>query len=362
LAGFQREVHALLAPAAARATEAPQPRNAADIALAPGTARLTYFVRDGAIDVVMQRGQERRSVSVPIARDELNRRVQALRVALGSPQRDALAPARALHEVLIAPIDTWLRQAGSVRLQIVPDAVLRYVPFAALHDGVRFLAQRFTLMTDLNGSAGRGGAPGVARGVVAFGRSTGDSEHSALPGVERELASVSRRRGRVALNGTFTQASLQSGLAAGPALVHIASHFVLSPAGEDKSYLLLGDGQRLSLADLRQMPWHGVQLALLSACDSAVTVDAGNGRELVGFATALQGAGARNVLASLWRVPDGATAQWMEMFYAQRASQAGRPVSPGTLARTQRQWLRTHAGSPLAHPHYWAAFSWIGVP
>ena len=201
-----------------------------------------------------------------------------------------------------------------------------------------------------------------ARGIVAFGRSTGDSEHSALPGVERELAAVSRRRGSVALNGAFTQASLQSGLAGNPALVHIASHFVLSPAGEDKSYLLLGDGQHLSLSDLRQMPWQGVQLALLSACDSAVTVDAGNGRELVGFAAALQGAGARNVLASLWRVSDGATAQWMEMFYAQPAQRTGPRVSPDTLAQTQRNWLRTHAASPLAHPHYWAAFSWIGVP
>jgi CHAT domain-containing protein len=362
LAGFQREVHELLAPAVPTGGEAPPLRRAAEPALASGTARLTYFVRDATIDVVMQRGLERRNVSVPIARDELNRRVHTLRVALSSPQRDALAPSRALHEVLIAPIDAWLKAVGSLRLQIVPDAALRYVPFAALHDGERFLAQRFVLMTDLNGSAGRGGPVAPARGIVAFGRSDGDNEHSALPGVERELAAVSRQRGSVALNGAFTQASLNRGLAGRPALVHIASHFVLSPAGEDKSYLLLGDGQRLSLADLRQMPWQGVQLALLSACDSAVTVDAGHGRELVGFATALQGAGVRNVLASLWRVPDGATAQWMEMFYAQRATRANVPLSADTLARTQRQWLRTTAGTPLAHPHYWAAFTWLGAP
>ena len=362
LAEFQREVHDLLVPAASPAADAPQMRGAAVSSLARGTARLTYFVREGAVDVVMQHGRERRSVSVPIARDELNRRVQALRVAVSSPQRDALAPARALHDVLIAPIDAWLKEAGSVRLAVAPDAALRYVPFAALHDGRRFLAQRFVLTTDLNGSAGRGGASVPARGIVAFGRSTGDGEHSALPGVERELASVRRQRGSVALNGAFTAASLKSGLDGNPALVHIASHFVLSPAGEDMSYLLLGDGQRLSLADLRQMPWQGVQLALLSACDSAVTVEAGNGRELVGFATALQGAGARNVLASLWRVSDGATAQWMEMFYAQQARRPSARVSSDALAQTQRQWLRTHASAALAHPHYWAAFSWLGPP
>jgi CHAT domain-containing protein len=362
LAGFQREVHELLAPAASPAGEAPRMRGASATLLPPGTARLTYFVREDTVDLVMQRGRERRSLSVPIARDELNRRVQALRVAVGSPQRDALAPARALHDVLIAPAAAWLAQARSTRVQIAPDAALRYVPFAALYDGRRFLAQRFAVTTDLNGSSGRGTAQAAARGIVAFGRSSGDGEHSALPGVERELASVRRQHGTVAMNGAFTAATLKRGLARGPALVHIASHFVLSPAGEDQSYLLLGDGQRLSLTELRQLPWQGVQLALLSACDSAVTVEAGSGRELVGFATALQGAGVRNVLASLWRVSDGATAQWMEMFYGQRARRADLLINPDTLAMTQRQWLRKHTGSSLAHPHYWAAFGWIGVP
>jgi CHAT domain-containing protein len=149
-----------------------------------------------------------------------------------------------------------------------------------------------------------------------------------------------------------------------PAIVHLASHFTLDPEGEDKSYLLLGDGRHLSLTELRQLPWEGVQLALLSACDSAVAVDAGSGRELVGFTTALRGAGVSNVVATLWRVSDGATAQWMEMFYARLAGHAKPALMPALrpdmLAGTQRQWLRRHAGSPLAHPHYWAAFSWIG--
>jgi CHAT domain-containing protein len=101
---------------------------------------------------------------------------------------------------------------------------------------------------------------------------------------------------------------------------------------------------------------------LTPAPSSAVTVEAGSGRELVGFAPALLGAGVNNVIASLWRVSDGATADWMQTFYEERARRPRRSASPATLVQTQRRWLRVHAGSPLAHPHYWAAFSWIGSP
>lgn len=360
LLGFQQEVHELLAPSAQTRAGAPQPRGAATRALPAGVARLTYHVRDAALDLVLQTGRQYRSVSVSIQRDQLNQRIQALRVAVGSPQRNAIEPAQALFGILIAPLDAWLRGANITRVQIAPDAALRYVPFAALYDGRRFMAQRFVLTTDLTGSAARDELPSPSRGVLAFGRSTGDAEHAALPGVVRELAAIPGGAGTVALNEAFTATSLREGLMRKPAVVHLASHFTLDPQGEDKSYLLLGDGSHMSLTELRQLPWGGVQLALLSACDSALAVDAGSGRELVGFTTALRGAGVRSVVATLWRVSDGATAQWMELFYSRLARPAMPALMPDMLSGTQRQWLRRHAGSPLAHPHYWAAFSWIG--
>ena len=137
----------------------------------------------------------------------------------------------------------------------------------------------------------------------------------------------------------------------------MASHFKLDPAAEDASYLLLGDGQHLSLTELAKLPWQGVQLAVLSACDSAVTLDGGPGRELIGFASSLQRAGVAHVLATLWRVADGETARWMGLFYGQ-----GRAAMPkaGSVAIAQRAWLRRFAGQPLSHPHYWAGFTWLG--
>jgi CHAT domain-containing protein len=202
--------------------------------------------------------------------------------------------------------------------------------------------------------------------VAGFGRSLPDERHAALPGVQQELAALAALPGAqvTALqDAAFTAQALQASLAGKPDVVHLASHFVLAPAGEEASYLLLGDSQRLSLRALRELPWQGVKLALLSACDTGIAT--ASGAEWAGFADALHAAGVGQILASLWRVDDASTARWMRAFYAPAGS-TGRtrraPVwSPQHLAATQRQWLRSHAGSPWAHPHHWAAFQWLGA-
>lgn len=204
------------------------------------------------------------------------------------------------------------------------------------------------------------------RTALALGRTAGDSVHSALPGVQQEIGTLRSVGAQVWLDEDFTELRLREGLAQGPDIVHLASHFVLDPAGEEKSYLLLGDGKRLPLSTMAAMPWRGVQLAMLSACDSGVAFEAGPGQALVGFASTLKQAGVANVLATLWRVSDGATARWVELFYRNPVRRAGTGVQrPLRLdvrraALAQRQWIRQYGGTPLAHPHYWAGFTWLG--
>lgn len=356
--------------------EAPTARGVASTALPntrlpAGTARLTYFVRERAIDIVLQQGRTMARHTVLVARAELNRVIQAARGALGSPQTDALPALQTLHRWLLAPLAPALQRAGIRHLQCVPDAALRYVPFGALHDGHQHVVQRYVVSTRWSGSAGEEQAPASAPaphrgGTLALGRTAGDAAHSALPGVQQEIATLHRAGAQVWADADFTEARLSEGLAQGPDVVHLASHFVLDPAGEEKSYLLLGDGQRLPLSTLAAMPWRGVQLALLSACDSGVAMEAGPGQALVGFATTLQRAGVANVLATLWRVSDGATARWVELFYRSPergpGQSAARPprLDARRAALAQRQWIQQYAGTPLGHPHYWAGFTWLG--
>ena len=341
-----------------------------------GTARLTYFVRDHAVDIVLVTTRSRRHYAVPVERSVLNHLVQHARSVLSSPQTDPLPELKALHGLLLAPLEPALLALGIQHLHVVPDAALRYVPYAALHDGRRFAAQRYALSVRWSGSALPVGAitrlaqSDRTRRILAVGRVAGDADHAALPGVRQEMAAARRAGAQVLLDDAFTADTFRTALAQGPTMVHMASHFKLDPSGEEKSYLLLGDGQRLPLSELAALPWRGVQLALLSACDSGITLGYGQGQALVGFASALQQAGVAHVLATLWRVSDDATARWVQLFYESsrrpalksqlQGQRAGEPVlNAERVAQTQRRWLQLHAGTPMAHPHHWGAFTWM---
>ena len=70
----------------------------------------------------------------------------------------------------------------------------------------------------------------------------------------------------------------------------------------------------LSGESLAALPLQGLQLAVLSACDTGLG-DVGGGEGVIGLQRALHGAGTQNVVASLWKVDDQATAALMKVFY-----------------------------------------------
>lgn len=414
VAAVQRELRDVLtaAPAAAPATMAPgacppvssapgrmhcqPPSPATARATAPppasGTAWVQFFVREQQLDILVTTARGWHRHRSPITRTELNRRVHAWRAALLNPSSDPMPGAREFHRWLIEPLLPHLR--GIDRLQVSLDGALRYLPLAALHDGQRYLVQRYSVLMD-DGIAARRPEParrlpstdadhrGTRLRLAAFGRTAPDAAHAALPGVDAELRTLAAlsasgqaapARDVVLQDQAFTAQALHETLAEAPSVVHIASHFHLAAAEEESSYLLLGDGQRLPLARLAQMPWDRVRLVLLSACDSAIGDAARQGREFNGLAGVLRQAGAGHVLASLWPIADGSTAEFMREFYrpmADAATPSGSGPSPRSpaaaplpdaswLAQAQRRWLLRHAGSALAHPYHWAAFAWWG--
>jgi CHAT domain-containing protein len=380
----QRELATVLAQAAtpARPERAATKSPPQAEALPRGTARLQTFVREQGLDILLTTAGGWHRQHVPITRVELNRRVHAWRSALLNPASDAMTGAREFHALLIEPVQSHLR--GVQQLQVSLDGALRYLPLAALHDGQRYLVQRYGLVMDDGivaasptqdlaersaGALAERVAPTPTRAglqLAAFGRTTPDADHAALPGVEAELktlAAMGPADGNapagvhVLQDAAFTARALRDTLDAAPRVVHIASHFHLAAAEEESSYLLLGDGERLPLSRLAQLPWQRVRLVLLSACDSAVGDTPRHGREFNGLAGVLRQAGAANVLASLWPIADASTAAFMTEFY--RPWSTSLPDA-GWLAQAQRRWLQRHPDGPLAHPYHWAAFVWWG--
>ena len=121
------------------------------------------------LDLLLSIGSSLSRETVPIGRDELVRLAGQLSSALrlgGDPR----ASARALHDVLIAPVLGRLDAAGVSTLVFVPDGALRQVPLAAIEGPDGFLLQRFAVVTAPSLSLIAGGdsaQPGRRRALLA---------------------------------------------------------------------------------------------------------------------------------------------------------------------------------------------------
>jgi CHAT domain-containing protein len=257
--------------------------------------------------------------SASVARPEITRTIRTYRHLLEKrTTREHLRPARQLYEWLIRPIADRLRAEGVETLVFTPDGPSRTIPFAALHDGERYLVERFAVAAttglDLVDPKPLSSAP---RQPLLLGLTQPRQGFSGLPAVARELQAVRARiGGRVLLDEAFGEAAFRQQIARTPySIVHIASHGQFeTTAGE--SFLLTHDG-RLTLDELEDAIKFGryreqpIELLTLSACSTA----AGDDRAALGLAGVAIKAGARSALASLWNVNDESTSDLIDSFY-----------------------------------------------
>jgi CHAT domain-containing protein len=95
-------------------------------------------------------------------------------------------------------------------------------------------------------------------------------------------------------------------------------------------------------------------LVVLSACDTALGREV-RGEGLIGLTQGFMAAGARSLVASLWQVPDRATAQLMEQFYGYLLNDGLRPAE--ALRKAQ---LWSAAQPRYRDPYFWGGFVLVG--
>ncbi len=328
-------------------------------AVAPDTAVIYPVILPDRLALLVSVGQDYRQIDVPISEARLRAEVEQFRLALERRStNEYLVPARRLYDLIARPIDALLAGREVDTLVIVPDGVLRTIPFAALHDGKRFLIERYALATapGLRLVAPQPLTPESSR-TLAAGVSQSRQGFSALPNVASELEDVHRLQGGVIL---LNRAFVASGFArelrdTDFGIVHIASH---GRFGRDPSQdFVLTFNSRLDLDGLEAsiQPTRfrdpGLGLLVLSACQTA----AGDDRAALGLAGLALKAGARSAVATLWSVSDQATGPLMVSFYKQ--------LKRGTVskARALQSAQRSMVADPLlGHPAYWAPFLLIG--
>jgi CHAT domain-containing protein len=309
----------------------------------------------------------------PVSADNLASRVRLARAVLAdsSGAGGGAAPVLSgLYDALIGPARRGGALRAARRLIVVPQGALTYLPFAALSDesNSRYLVQDFAL-TYLPSAAA---LPALrARPVPARSRTVGRvaavvlaPDPETLPASRDEALAVGRTLvgARRVVGRGATEARLREALA-GAAVVHVAGHGVMNATNPMFSHLELargsgrsGDDGRLEVHEVLDVPVAST-LVFLSGCETGLgaawSTGFVSGEDYATLAQAFLYAGARNVVATLWRVQDDGAAALAERFY-----QHLRSVSPAeALAAAQREML----ANPRYHaPYHWAAYSLNG--
>ncbi|MCT7962937.1 CHAT domain-containing protein [Laspinema sp. D1] len=295
---------------------------------------------------------------------------QFLNPAFSNRQRLQLS--QELYNWLILPAESALAENGVETLVFVLDGFLRNLPMSALHDGDRYIIERYNvaLTPGLQLLAPRP-LTGEKIQVLSAGITDARQGFSALPGVQLELEQIGDwvPNAKVLLDREFTEANLANAIAAVDfPVIHLATHGQFSSDSE-QTFILTWD-EKIRVTEFEELLRtresglaNPIELLVLSACQTA-TGDRQAGLGLAGVAVR---SGARSTLATLWAVNDQSTAMLVTEFYRNLvgvATEDGIPQS-GQLPMSKAQALRQSQLALLQdpkyeHPFYWAPFVLVG--
>ncbi len=310
--------------------------------------------------------------------------------------RSYLQPAQQLYNAIIRPFETQLEAENIDTILFCLGSGLRSLPLGVLHDGERFLIEKYALTRIPAFNLMNPTYETVKNAkVLAMGASEFQTQNP-LPAVPFELSNIVQSEGIIPtgkgansgqwlgqsfLNQGFTLDNLKRQLASRfYAIVHLATHAEFKPGKPGNSYIQFWDNQ-LKLDQMGQFNWKNppIELLVLSACKTAV----GDKDAELGFAGLAFQSGVKTALASLWYVSDTGTLALMSEFYQQlKTSSTKAKALQQTQIRMLKGDVRLQKGElllsrgeislppeiaqqgtdNLSHPYYWAAFTLIGSP
>jgi CHAT domain-containing protein len=322
---------------------------------------------------------------------------RALSNALSNP----LPAAKAAYDAIVAPLREKFRYPDidyvDQYVYVSPEGELSRVPFGALYDGTKYLADVYRLAYAVSGrdasfAAGSPAVPSTSISIFAapdfslsVPRGLRARPLQPLPGTREEAAEI-QRLFPLAIASTGARATRAAFLSThAPGVLHVATHgFFLDDPGEaptgsrpfavkevERPSSALSAMQRMPLTraglvlagedsnggivtalDVSGMNLAGTQLVVLSACDTARGAER-LGQGVYGLVRAFFAAGAETVVSSLWKIDDATTSALMNAYYGALSRGEARAEALRSAAKTVR------ANNP--HPYYWAAFVAYGT-
>lgn len=267
-----------------------------------------------------------------------------------------------IYDWLVRPVEGDLAERDINTLVFVADGALRNLPMAALYDGDRYLVETYAVANNSGLQLLDSPSPDTfgMRSLKLLGGGLTEARQgfAALPGVKLELEKIRQIvPGKIFLDREFTEPNIQTQVDRLPfPIVHLATHGNFGSTLEE-TFVLTWD-EKINAKELETLIStrdaqlrNPIELLVLSACQTA----SGDRQAVLGLAGIAVRSGARSTLASLWRVQDRSTAEFMVAFY--QALDRPDVSKAEALRQAQLQFLHD---SQYAHPFFWSAFVLVG--
>ncbi|MBD2340315.1 CHAT domain-containing protein [Calothrix sp. FACHB-156] len=306
---------------------------------------------------------------VDIAVSHLQNSLKQRSTSLGLIKKEA----KQLYDWLIKPFadeleTTKTREQSQIKtLVFVLDGSLRNLPMAVLHDGQKYLIERYAVSVtpSLQLLEPKPLQKQVLSVLIAGATDAPSFQKEGLNAIDNvavELAGIKERiqRNKILENQEFSKKNVQININNTPFnILHLATHGKFS-SNPERTFILDWN-ERINVKDLDnllrlnyQRIANPIELLILSACETAT----GDNRAALGLAGVAIRAGARTTLASLWQINDASTAEFMIQFYQEM--NRGQVTKAEALRNTQLAFLQQSTDSDYNRPYHWSAFILVG--
>jgi CHAT domain-containing protein len=252
-------------------------------------------------------------------------------------ERTARLHLQNLYNDLIAPIHHELRS----KVSVAPHGFLHAIPFHALHDGTRHLAEKhqfaYTPAASLYCLPAR--RENFDRPLfVAF------SNRFTSYCVEEVSSAASYFPDATLLINPEVQ-ELREALRRPRSLVHIAGHAGIDPVGGKLSWIQTDDG-RITSRDLTNMNIRAKTIVITGCQTARRIIRAGD--EWLGLMRSFYLSGASTIVSALWDIRDESAQRFAHAFYK---------VFDGANAPVAVQHAASFVRESRDHPYFWAGFT-----
>jgi CHAT domain-containing protein len=263
-------------------------------------------------------------------------------------------------------VSRWLVENSRIKtLRIIPDKVFSYLVFDALPmyinerrwSELSYVSLAYTVTYDFSlQSLASKQTKSPTTSYSGFAPDfTSTVSLAYLRNGEASLSSAKSLFGGSTFFGNEANSEKLRSTGSKASILQLYTHGVSSDSSYDASYIYLQD-RKMYVDEILTLPLQ-TDLCLLTACEVGLGKDY-SGEGVTGIAWAFRGAGASNIVQSMWKLNENASSVLMKLFFK---SLDNGLASDAALSKAKQQYLNNpEISSRLKHPYYWAGMHHYG--